>query len=99
MEGKMDSNAWTKMSLYGMFVEVGIVLWLILLGDSHINTLILVLFSAFFIASLLSFLAGCMALLTAKREKIPTKGKVIAFLGMATTAVIWLVLMVISIVF
>ena len=97
MEGKMDSNAWTKMSLYGMFVEVGIVLWLLLLGESHINTLILVLFSAFFIASLLSFLAGCMALLTAKREKIPTKGKVIASLGMATTSVIWLVLMVISI--
>ena len=95
----MDSYNWTKMSLYGMVVEVGIVLWLILLGDSHINTLILVLFSAFFIASLLSFYAGCMALWTARREKIPTKEKVIAGSGMATTAIIWLVLMVISIVF
>ena len=98
MEGEMYSNTWTKMSLCGMFVEVGIVLWLHLLGDCHINTLMLVLFSAFFIASLISFLTGCMALWTAKREMIPTKRKVIAGSGMVITAVIWLVLIVISIV-
>jgi len=98
MEGEMDSNTWTKKSLYGMIIEVLIVLWLLLPGG-HNHTLMLVWFSAFFTASLLSFYAGCMALWTATREKIPTKGKVIAGLGMATTAVIWLVLMVISIVF
>ena len=99
MEGEMDSYTWTKMSLYGMFVEVVIALWLFLLGDSHINPLMLVLFSVFFIASLLAFLTGWMALWTAMRERIPTKGKVIAGSGMAATAVIWLVLIVISIFF
>ena len=87
------------MSLYGVFVEVVIALWLLHKGDCHINTLMLVLLSAFFITSLLSFLAGCMALWTAKREQLPIKGKIIAGSGMAATAVIWLVLIVISIFF
>ena len=94
----MDCKTWTKISLYGTFVEVVTVLWLFLMGDCHINTQILVLLSAFFITSLLSFLTGWMALWTAIREKIPTKGKVIAGSGIAATAVIWLVLIVISIV-
>ena len=81
-----------------MFVEVVIALWLHLVGDCHINTQIIVLLSVFFIASLLAFLTGLMALWTAIREKIPTQGKVIAGSGMAVTTVIWLVLIVISIV-
>ena len=94
----MDCKSYTKVSLFGAFFEVAILLRLILMGDCHINTLMLILFSAFFIASLISFLTGCMALWTAKREMIPTKRKVIAGSGMVTTAVIWLVLIVISIV-
>ncbi len=55
-------------------------------------------FGVHFLHSLRSgFFSGCMALVTAKREKIPAKGKLIAGWGMAATAFIWLVLIFISI--
>ena len=94
----MDCWTWTKISLYGTFVEVVTVLWLLLMGDCHINTMILVLFSMLFVASLLAFGAGCMALWMAMHEKIFSKGKVIAGSGTEVTAVIWLVMIVVSIV-
>ena len=93
----MDCWTWTKISLYGTFVEVVTVLWLLLMGDGHINTMILVLFSMFFVASLLALGAGCMVLWMAMREKISSKGKVIAGSGTAVTTVIWLVMIVVSI--
>ncbi|MBQ7176797.1 MAG: hypothetical protein IJS08_05210 [Victivallales bacterium] len=94
----MDCKTWTKISLYGTFVEVVTVLWLFLMGDCHINTKILVLFFMFLVASLLAFGAGCMALSMAMREKISSKEKVIAGSGTAVTTVIWLVMIVVSIV-